>query len=208
MEVANKDRKKFPDFDIGGTYLEVTRITNKIKGKQQRDITAVFGCQSPECTAIKKNKELSKYDLKEPHYIRFGTISGHLYADIDENGIQNVADDVLKAIGDKLLSCKKQSGEHKVDLFLIGYDSFGDELLAEIIDWYRGDAASNYFENVFILYSLDTDENSKCLLRFNKTEREMKILSRRFDQNHIAKLIFECGWLDEKDYATNTPDPK
>lgn len=38
-----EDLNNFPDFAINSTFLEVTRAIDQVEGKQQKDITDVFG---------------------------------------------------------------------------------------------------------------------------------------------------------------------
>lgn len=117
-EIRHRDpanKKRFPDFIVGRTWLEVTRGTTALDGKQQRDTIDVFNKNTQEAVT-QKNNELYEYERKGcSHEIDFQYESGVTSTILNVKSQEEQIKTIQKAIiekREKILECAK-NGENK-----------------------------------------------------------------------------------------------
>lgn len=132
-----EDLNNFSDFVINSTLLEVARAMDQVEGKQQKDITDVFGKHNTAEIVSKKNKELEKFKGKNSHHINFGVKEGIAYAIPDLRSYHSLAGQIKTAINEKYEKYKSRIIENELDLFVISYNCIDDESIDEIFNWYK-----------------------------------------------------------------------
>lgn len=196
-----KDLNNFPDFAINSTFLEVTRAIDQVEGKQQKDITDVFGKHNTAEIVSKKNKELEKFKGKNSHHIKFGVQDGIAYAIPDLRNYHSLVDRIKNAVNEKYEKYKSRIIENELDLFVISYNCIDDESIDEIFNWYKNNKElTNFFANVYVRYLSQDNENPVYVVKMNKSECINKPVDCTLEKNELAEIIFKLGWIDENDY--------
>lgn len=192
------DLNNFPDFIISDRWLEVVRAMDELGGKQQNDITDVFGKLNPLKEIENKKRELEKYNNSD-HCITFRQIDGHVYSETNLEDQQSLIIKITNKIQSKYTKYNNRIISEKLDLFVVLYIMLEEDSINEFVSWYKENELSHFFDNVYILFP---SEEKNCVLKINLVNCEKKLIS-SIDKNELAELIFNLKWLDKEKYIKN-----
>ncbi len=207
-EIRQRDsasKKRFPDFIVGRTWLEVTRGITTLDGKQQRDTIDVFSKNTQEAVT-QKNNELHEYKRKGlSHEINFqyesGATSAILNVKSQEEQIKTIQTAIIKKREKILERAKNGEINNQIDLFVVTYDELSNDSIKEIINWYGKLDMPIFLNDVYIEYNPDYACDYNCVLKMNKISYETKCIKRKIDNQKLAELIIDLGWFNEKEFV-------